>query len=65
MEKDKIGNISGDKYQLACIRCRSTGDLHQVAHRNQHDCVVGYVYFCGNCLSQGTDKMTIQHWFSP
>ncbi len=45
-----IENRNGT-YGLACYYCGTRTDIEQVAHRDGKDCVVGYLFLCGKCLS--------------
>jgi len=36
--------------KLACANCGDAKHLMQVAHRNDDDSVVGYVFLCKECL---------------
>jgi hypothetical protein len=44
-----VENRYGD-CELACVRCSTKDNLMQVAHRDNNNRIVGYVFLCGACL---------------
>ena len=48
-EVEKAGNISGDEYFNACVKCGGTCNLSQFAHRNGRGQITGWIYACPGC----------------
>ena len=57
-----IENTNKDKeFELACCYCGAQTELRQIAHRDNYDHVIGYVFVCPDCqlIISGKYKVVI------
>ncbi len=47
----KEGDLLQDDYAIGCCRCGCKEGLQMVAHRNNNNAIVGWLFVCGDCFS--------------